>query len=194
MTEQQRYEVVRQTPRFELRRYPAHSVAEVEVDGSFEAAGNQAFRPLVGYIRGRNQASQSLGMTAPVIQRRADEVDADELDGVAWADVETVTAETSPGRFIVSFVMPSGSTGDSLPDPGDTRVTIREVPEELAAAARYSGRWKAASYEQQTGELLRAVRDAGLEVTGPTRFARFDPPWTPWFRRRNEVVVPVREP
>ena len=101
MTEQQRYEVVRQTPGFELRRYPAHSVAEVEVDGSFEAAGNQAFRPLVGYIRGRNEASQSLGMTAPVIQRRADEraddVDADELDGVAWADVETVTAERHQG-------------------------------------------------------------------------------------------------
>ena len=186
MTEQQRYEVVQQGPGFELRRYPAHLVAEVEVNGSFEGAGNTAFRPLVAYIRGRNQASQSLAMTAPVLQRREDSDDTP-------AAVETVTTETSPGRYVVSFVMPEGSTRETLPDPGDAEVELRAVPEELAAVARYSGRWRSASYEQQTGQLLRAVNDAGLETTGPPRFARFDPPWTPWFRRRNEVVVPVRE-
>lgn len=186
MTEQQRYEVVRQGPGFELRRYPAHLVAEVEVDGSFEGAGNAAFRHLVAYIRGQNRASRSLPMTAPVLQRRDDTDDTP-------ATVETVTTETSPGRYVVSFVMPQGSTRESLPDPADARVAIRAVPEELAAVARYSGRWTSTSYERQTGRLLRAVGDAALESTGPPRFARFDPPWTPWFRRRNEVVVPVRE-
>ena len=185
VTEQQRYTVVHQEPAFELRRYPAHLVAEVEVDGSFESAGNTAFRPLVAYIRGRNEANRGLAMTAPVLQRRA------ETDGTPA--VETVTTETAPGRYVVSFVMPQGSTRESLPDPGDARVTIRDVPEELAAVARYSGRWRSSSYERQTRRLLRAVRDAGFEATGPPRFARFDPPWTPWFRRRNEVVVPVRE-
>jgi hypothetical protein len=186
MTEQQRYEVIRQAPGFELRRYPAHLVAEVEVDGSFEDAGNTAFRPLVGYLRGQNRTSQSLAMTAPVLQRR---------DATAGGPthIESVATETSPGRYVVSFVMPQGSTQESLPDPGDARVAIRAVPTELAAAARYSGRWTSSSYEQQTDRLLRAVHDAGLETTGPPRFARFDPPWTPWFRRRNEVVVPVRE-
>jgi SOUL heme-binding protein len=186
MTEQQRYEVVRQGPGFELRLYPAHLVAEVDVDGSFESAGNTAFRPLVAYIRGQNQASRSLAMTAPVLQRRDD-------THVRLDTVETVTTETSPGRYVVSFVMPQDATAESLPAPGDARVTIRAVPEELAAVARYSGRWTSASYEQQTDRLLQAVREAGLETTGPPRFARFDPPWTPWFRRRNEVVVPVRE-
>ncbi|MDH4160776.1 MAG: heme-binding protein [Actinomycetota bacterium] len=186
MTEQQRYEVVGRGQGFELRRYPAHLVAEVEVDGSFEAAGNAAFRPLVAYIRGQNQTSRSLAMTAPVLQRRDDPED-------PLAAAETRTTETSPGRYVVSFVMPQGATRESLPDPGDDRVTIRAVAEELAAVARYSGRWTSASYEQQTGRLLRAVKEAGFETIGPPRFARFDPPWTPWFRRRNEVVVPVRE-
>jgi len=186
MTEQQRYEVIRQGPGFQLRRYLAHLVAEVEVDGSFEGAGNAAFRPLVAYIRGQNRTSESLAMTAPVLQRRDD---ADHTPAAA----ETVTTETAPGRYVVSFVMPQGATSESLPDPGDAQVTIRAVPEELAAVARYSGRWTSAAYEQQTDRLLRAVRADGLETTGPPRFARFDPPWTPWFRRRNEVVVPVRE-
>jgi effector-binding domain-containing protein len=186
VTEQQRYTVVRQESGFEVRRYPAHLVAEVEVDGSFESAGNTAFRPLVNYIRGQNMNGRSLAMTAPVLQRRED---SDRTPGT----VESVTTETSPGRYVVSFVMPQGSTRESLPDPGDARVAIREVPEELAAAARYSGRWRSASYEKQATRLLRAVRHAGLETIGPPRFARFDPPWTPWFRRRNEVIVPVRE-
>jgi hypothetical protein len=186
MTEQQRYDVVRQGPEFELRRYPAHLVAEVEVDGSFESAGNTAFRPLVAYIRGRNQASQSLAMTAPVLQRRDAAADTP-------GPVETVTTETSAGRYVVSFVMPKGSTHETLPAPGDAQVRIRSVPEELAAAVQYSGRWRSTSYEQQADRLLRAVHDAGLEPTGVPRFARFDPPWTPWFRRRNEVVVSVRE-
>jgi len=186
MTEQQRYEVLRREPGFELRCYPAHLVAEVEVDGSFEGAGNTAFRPLVAYLRGQNGAGRSLAMTAPVLQRRESTDD-------TRAPVETVTTETAPGRYIVSFVLPSDSTRESLPDPGDARVTIRAVPQELAAVARYSGRWTSTSYEQQTDRLLRAVREAALETTCPPRFARFDPPWTPWFRRRNEVVVPVRE-
>jgi hypothetical protein len=186
VTEQQRYEVVREEPGFELRSYPAHLVAEVEVDGSFASAGNTAFRPLVAYIRGQNRTSQSMAMTAPVLQRREDTKDTP-------AAVESVTTETAPGRYVVSFVMPQGSRREALPDPADDRVAIREVPEELAAAARYSGRWRSTSYQQQAERLLQAVRDAGLEPTGPMRFARFDPPWTPWFRRRNEVVIPVRE-
>jgi hypothetical protein len=29
---------------------------------------------------------------------------------------------------------------------------------------------------------------------GPPRFARFDPPFKPWFLRHNEVVQDVQEP
>lgn len=186
MTEQQRYQVVRQGHGFELRRYPVHLVAEVDVQGSFEDAGTAAFRPLVAYIRGQNQTREGLAMTAPVLQRR------DAAAGPSSA-VGTVTAETAPGRYVVSFVMPEGSSLESLPVPGDARVTIRSVPEELAAVTRYSGRWTAASYRQRADRLRQAVLDDGLEPSGPPRLARFDPPWTPWFRRRNEVVLPVSE-
>ncbi|HEX6856170.1 MAG TPA: hypothetical protein VF204_12820, partial [Streptosporangiaceae bacterium] len=42
MTEQQPYEVVDRRDRSELRRYPAHLVAEIEVDGSFDEAPSRA--------------------------------------------------------------------------------------------------------------------------------------------------------
>lgn len=185
MTEQQRYDVVRTTPGFEVRRYPAHVVAEIEVEGSFESAGNQAFRPLVSYISGQNDASRGIAMTAPVIQRGQDEIPAP-------GDVVSTTAEVAPGRYVVSFVMPGDATIEELPTPRDARVALRAVPEHVAAAARFSGRWSSSTYRLQVTRLLRSLEDAGLEVAGSPRFARFDPPWMPWFRRRNEVVVPLR--
>jgi len=185
MTEQQRYDVIRTETEFELRRYPEHLVAEVEVDGTFETAGSTAFRPLVGYIGGRNASSAGLAMTAPVIQRR---------DEPVAHDVETTTELVGKGRYVVSFVLPDDVAPGTAPEPTDSAVTVRTVPEEYAAVTRFSGRWTASSYRARVDALVAAVAEAGLVATGPARFARFDPPWTPWFRRRNEVVLPVADP
>jgi len=68
MTEQQPYELVQRYAHFELRRYPAYAVAEIEVNATFDRAGNAAFRPLFNYISGSNTAQRKLAMTAPVIQ------------------------------------------------------------------------------------------------------------------------------
>lgn len=170
MTEQQPYEVVRTYPDFEVRRYPTHLVAEVEVGGPFEVAGNLAFPRLARYIGGHNRPGSKVAMTAPVVQEQ-------DPDG---------------HQYVVGFVMPSSLDEEHLPEPADPRVRTRAVPEQTAAALRFSGRWLARSFEKQARRLLAAVAAAGLEVAGPVRYARFDPPWTPWFLRRNEVVVPVR--
>ncbi len=98
-----------------------------------------------------------------------------------------------PGRrFVVGFVVPAGIPVDELPAPSDPAVRTRQVPAQTAAALRFSGRWSRAAYVKHERRLLDAVAEAGLRVVGQPRYARYDPPWTPWFRRRNEVVVPVR--
>lgn len=171
MTEEQPYDVVREYPHFELRWYPQHVVAETRVEGSFEGAGRTSFRRLIGYIGGRNAQSRKVAMTAPVIQETQDE---------------------EAGRYVVSFVMPADFDLSQAPMPTDVDVRLRSIPAQTAAALSFSGLWSRGRYEEHAGRLLSAVEAAGLEVDGPLRFARFDPPWTPWFRRRNEVVVPVR--
>jgi hypothetical protein len=172
MTEQQVYDVVDKRPGFEVRRYPAHVVAEVEMTGAFERAGNAGFGPLVSYISGRNATGTKVAMTAPVIQETTDE----------------------PDTHLVSFVMPNGSTTADLPVPATDRVEVHEVPEQLAAAATFSGRWTQSSYQRHVNELLHDIETAGLKVAGRPRYARFDPPWKPAFMRRNEVVIPVERP
>ena len=184
MTEQQRYTVVARYDGFELRRYEPCVVAEVEVEGSFASAGNRAFRPLVGYISGRNRGERGVAMTAPVVQQ----------PGRRLAMTSPVVQQEDAEHHVVGFVMPAGETTATLPEPADPRVRLREEPETLAAATRYSGRWTEGGYRDHVAELEAAVRAAGLEPAGAPRWARFDPPWTPWFVRRNEVVLPVTGP
>lgn len=167
MTEQQPYTVIASYPAFEVRDYPEHLVAEVEVRGSFTSAGNKAFPALAGFIGGRNRQSRKVAMTAPVLQ------------------------EESGGSFVVGFVMPSDLRVDEVPEPTDAGVRTRVVPAQTAAAARFSGRWTRTSYEQHAQQLMQAIEAAGWQPVGEPRFARYDPPWTPWFMRRNEVIVPV---
>ena len=186
MTERQRVEVLTRFPGFELRRYPAHLVAEVEVSGSFTDAGNRAFGTLVAFISGRNSTRGKVAMTAPVVQEPASA-------RIAMTAPVVQEPAGAPGLHVVGFVMPAQFTLDTLPAPSDPRIRIREVPAHVAGARTFSGRWSEQAYQEQLASLRGAVRRAGFDVVGPPRFARFDPPWTPWFLRHNEVVLPVSE-
>jgi hypothetical protein len=187
MTEQQPYEVLERYPSFELRRYPAHVVAEVTVTGSFESAGNRAFRALFGYISGRNETARSVAMTAPVVQ------EASTSEKVAMtAPVEQV--QTGADEYVVAFVLPASLTAETAPVPADPEVRVRAVPERLAAARRYSGRWSESAFRGHLVDLESDIVRAGLLPMGRPRFARFDPPFKPWFLRHNEVVQDVRLP
>lgn len=184
MTEQQPHDVIERFPGFELRRYPAHLVAEVEVDSSFTDAGNRAFGTLVGFISGRNSAQGKVAMTAPVVQEQASA-------RIAMTSPVVQEPGVDADRQVVAFVMPAEYSVETLPTPTDPRISIRQIPTQLAAARTFTGRWSERIYQEQLAELRNSVAQAGLQVVGPPRFARFDPPWTPWFLRHNEVVLPV---
>lgn len=184
MTEQQPYELVRQTPDYELRRYPSHILAKTLVrDADFENAGNRAFRSLFGYISGENTARQSIEMTAPVVQSASSRI----------VMTAPVVQQQSEDGFVVAFVLPAAMTEATAPVPARSEVTLRTVPERLVAAVRFSGRWTRASWDSHREALLASLASDGLTPIGVPRFARFDPPFTPWFLRRNEALVDVAE-
>ena len=175
-------------PGFEVRRYEAHVIAEVIVEGSPENAGTRAFRSLADYIGGRNHTGRSVAMTAPVLQQGG--------GGRRMAMTAPVVQREHgrPGSHVVGFVMPADETLETLPEPDAVEVVLRAVPVEFAAALQYSGRWTQAGYQERVARLQQAMADAGLRAVGQPRWARFNPPWTPWFLRRNEVVVAVPAP
>ena len=167
MAKEQKYSVVDSFAGFELRNYDPCVLVDIEITSDFEKAGSAGFGPLVGYIGGQNQPGTKIAMTAPVIQE------------------PTATAH------IVSFVMPSEIDEPGAPIPNDNRVSLRVKPQELVAVAKFTGLWTAASYQERLAKLLVAIDVAGYRAAGNARFARFDPPWTPWFMRRNEIQIPV---
>jgi hypothetical protein len=185
VTEKQAYEVVRAYDGFELRRYAPHVVAEVVVRAPFEEAGNAAFRRLLGYISGQNRSATTVAMTAPVIQREPEKI---------AMTAPVVQRQTDEGAYAVAFVLPSSLTLATAPVPTSPEVQLHERPASLAAARPYRGRWTQDSYERHRTELAAAVRAAGLTPVGPARWARFDPPFMPFFLRRNEVVQDVADP
>lgn len=179
------YEVLETFPGFELRLYPAHVVAEIDVDASFEGAGNQGFRPLVSYISGNNTSRTKVAMTAPVVQEQRGS------EKIAMTAPVVQEASSQAGRYVVGFVLPHTYSLETAPIPSDSRVRVREVPAHRAVVLRFTGRWTTKSYDEKVEQLRRFASDHGYEITGPLQFARFDPPWTPWFMRRNEIVAPI---
>ena len=54
MTQQQPFESIGRWGEVEIRRYPAHTIAEVIIDGDFDDAGNRGFRPCSATSRVRS--------------------------------------------------------------------------------------------------------------------------------------------
>jgi hypothetical protein len=179
--EEPKFKVVHQYADFEVRDYPAYLVAETTVSGGFEDAGNEGFRRLFDYISGNNTAHASITMTAPVIQA-----------GHKIEMTAPVLQSSGSASFAIKFVMPSSWTIQSLPVPSDRRVVIREVHPARLAVIRYSGFWSEANYRTHLEELNAGIRREHLTAIGDPIWARYDPPFMPWFFRRNEILIPIQ--
>jgi hypothetical protein len=182
-TEEPRYEVLEREGDREIRRYEPFIVAETLVDADFERAGNEGFRRLADYIFGNNRSRQKLAMTAPVSQARSEKI----------AMTAPVNMHRQGDLYRITFMMPTGYTLATLPEPVNPDVRLRQVPAELVAALRYSGRWSRQRYEDHKARLESWVAKRGWRPAGEAILARYDPPFKPWFLRRNEVLIPLSE-
>ncbi len=187
-TEEPGFKLLEKDGSFELRQYTAYVVAETRVEADFEDAGSIAFQRLFRYISGDNVARQKIAMTAPVTQS----------SGAPRGEKIAMTAPVSQvadGRaFLIAFTLPSTYTLATAPKPRDPTVRIRDVPPQLIACWRYSGRWTAANYRESEMRLREGIKARGLTASGDAVLARYNPPFTPWFMRRNEVLIAVSQP
>ncbi len=177
------YRTIEQDGDVELRRIESHVVAETLVEGDFERVGNEGFRRLVEYIGGANRKQAEIAMTAPVGQEAASE---------KIAMTAPVGQEKVGDRYRITFVMPSKYTLENLPQPTDERIRLREEPARTVAAIRYGGFWSRSRYDIHERRLREWIQRRGLESVGEPVWARYDPPFMPWFFRRNEIWIELR--
>lgn len=182
--EEPKFTVLEKTPPFELRLYAPMILAEVQVEGDLDEASSQGFRLIAGYIFGQNQLSQKIDMTAPV---------AIEQQSAKIAMTAPVSIESHSGQSTVSFVMPSEYTLETLPKPLNPKVQIRQIPQVKRAVIQFSGFYNSQKVAEKTLELEQWMQSMNLAPVGAPKFARYNPPWTLPFMRRNEIMIDVRD-
>lgn len=180
--EEASYVVITKDKEFEVREYAPHVLAETFVEGDLKDAGNQAFPKLFRYISGGNVSQTKVAMTLPVSQQP---------EGEKIQMTAPVGQQRVKDKWAVSFMMPKSFTLATLPKPDDASVTLRQVPAQKMAAIRYSGTWSEKRYLSHKLALESWVGKKGLTVTGGAIWARYNAPITPWFLRRNEIMIPV---
>jgi len=182
--EEAKYSVVVKDDNIEVREYSPYVLAETLVEGDLEEAGNKAFNKLFQYISGNNKSRDKLAMTAPVSQESAGE----KIDMTA-----PVGQKKQGEQWAVSFMMPASYTLETLPQPVDPAVTLREVPARRLAAIRYSGFWSKEGFLQNKAELVAWLEAKEYRPVGEAIWARYNAPYTLWFLRRNEVLIPIED-
>jgi hypothetical protein len=181
-TEEPAFTVVLHEGDFEVRDYPALVVAEVTVTGDQKESANKGFRLLAAYIFGGNAGQQSIAMTAPVAQQRV---------GEKIPMTAPVIQTQHKGAWVVRFTMPHGYSLATLPKPNNPNVQLRSLPASRVAVVRFSGWADQEDFDAKAAALSEFIKSHHLKAAGPPSLAQYNPPWTLWFARRNEVMIPL---
>lgn len=180
--EEPSYKVLKSDGKIEIREYQSFVIAETFIASSLmDDASKAAFKKLLKYISGNNNSASDIAMTAPVTTARSEKIEM----------TAPVSTTRSAGGYTVAFTLPMKYSLAAAPIPTDTSIHLREIPSHIAAVIRFSGRWTESSMNEHEQELLQWMKENGHSPTGVPVIARYDPPFMPWFLRRNEIMIMI---
>ncbi|MEA2048231.1 MAG: heme-binding protein [Campylobacterota bacterium] len=188
--EEPKYSVIQKNDTYEIRNYAPYVVAQTEVSGRFDDMGGKAFKILFNYISGGNKQRSKVKMTAPVIQESSKPLGQKiQMTAPVIQKMDSTTSQIS----IYSFVMPQSFNLESLPEPLDNRITLKQIPAKTVAVRVFSGWWEEENFKQNETILMNALNKAGVKIIGKPNFARYNSPFSLWFMRRNEIMIEVKQ-
>lgn len=135
---------------------------ELKIATTARDADNSSFMRLFRYIDGGNVAKEKIAMTTPVFM----------VDGK------------------MAFVVPEKHK-TATPSPASDQVIVVTMKAQRVAVHRFSGSRTKDSEPQAAAKLKAWMQANKLKEDGAPFSAYYDPPWTPGFMRRNEVLVPI---
>ena len=184
-TEEPDFKLISEEGDFQIREYDPKIIAQVEVEGDFDEASSRGFKLLADYIFGNNLLegeSQKISMTTPV-----------EMSPMTENILMTssIMDDQVNNKWSINFIMPQEYSLDTLPKPNNFQVNIIEVPKEKYAVIVFSGLVRESSYAEKAELLSNYLVENGLKQQGAIKIARYNPPWTLPFFRRNELMVRI---
>ena len=184
-TDEPDFNLILKEDKFEIREYASKIIAQVEVVGDFDDASSKGFKILADYIFGNNKSKDGnsrIEMTAPV-----------EMEPLPQKINMTkpVLTEGNDNTWIVSFIMPNEFTLETLPEPNNKNIKILSIPKEKYAVIVFSGLVRESSYLEKEKLLNQFIKEKKLKASGEIKIARYNPPWTLPFFRRNELMIKI---
>jgi len=181
-TEEPSYRVTEKDEPFEIREYPPLIVAQVEVPGDLSEASSAGFRLIANYIFGNNISVRGGGLTTaePVPEK------------IAMTVPVIAEGKGDQKTWLIQFVMPKQYTMDTLPKPNNPQVKLLAVGPQKLAVIRFTGFVSDDKVQEKTAELMAWIKSRNELPLGNPRLARYNPPWSiPWMRR-NEILIPIQ--
>ena len=163
-TETPDYKVVRAAGKFEIRDYPALTVVTTPMGGD---GMNGSFMKLFRFISGGNDGAEKIAMTAPVL------------------------IDSAKDQRTMSFIMPKKAVEKGVPKPAGDGVSLEKIEAARFAVLRFGGGRTTANEQAAITQLNGWLAEQKLTAKGKPLFAYYDPPWTPVFMRRNEVLIRI---
>lgn len=174
------YKVLGSYEGYEIRRYPDLIVAETDMGdaGVTEkpemenvSAMGQSFNNLAGYLFGKNDRSQAMKMTTPVIVNKGE------------------TQES------MSFIIGEYERAEDVPKALDGKVKLTEQPGKIFAALEFSGYVTQGEAKRQREKLLKLLEKDGIEVASEAgdsfKCMIYNGPSTLPNMRRNDLMIEV---
>ena len=184
-TDEPEFRLILKEDKFEIREYIPKIIAQIEVFGDFDDASSKGFKILADYIFGNNtinDGNSRIEMTAPV-----------EMEPISQK-INMAKPLLTQGRendWIISFIMPNEFTLETLPKPNNKSIKILSLPKEKYAVIVFSGLVRESSYLEKEKLLNQFIKEKKLKTSGEIKIARYNPPWTLPFFRRNELMIKI---
>ena len=166
------YDVLLKSDAYEVRHYDSLILASTAMNGDIEEQRSPFFK-LFNYISGENDADTKIAMTSPVFM--------DE-------NLSDNTAQT------MSFVLPKSFTIENAPTPQNSDVTLEEITDYTVATIRFNGSLNKENIDENTQKLEQWIAEQGYVVTGASKAAGYNPPFTIPALKRNEILIPIERP
>jgi hypothetical protein len=166
-TETQAYKVLLAKENFDIRFYPAATMATITSSAkSYKELGSSGFKKLAGYIFGGNEGNNKISMTTPV------------------------RMDINDSLSTMSFVMPAKYNSENLPIPNNKQVMIKTVAEEYVAAIKFGGYASDEGIKINTEKLIKLLTDNKIHYYGNFRLLAYNAPYQ-IINRKNEIIVNV---
>jgi len=161
---------------FQIRGYPAMTVAETVVFGPRKQALDEGYRALSDYLSGKGRDGDRLPIMVPMTMDSGDPMASD----------PPLFDDELEGGWRTRFMMPAGRTKADLPGPGEG-VELVELEPRRVGVVSFAGRPGDRGLAEQEDRLRGWLARHGEASEAEPEYAFYNSPVIPGPLRRNEV-------